>query len=92
MNTESDNEQVIKYNVALLATDSVSLEKKRRRLTRDIPSEATNHLSRFNEESDTKQGLTTQDEEIESAGSVDHGDAIDRQRYLHDKLIGAAND
>ena len=66
INTDSDDEQVIKYNVALLATDSVSLEKKRRRLNRDIPSEATNHLSRFNEESDTKQGLTTQDEEIES--------------------------
>ena len=66
LNTDSDDEQVIKYNVALLATDSVSLEKKRRRLNRDIPSEATNNLSRLNEECDTKQGLTTQDEEIES--------------------------
>ena len=28
LNTDSDDEQVIKYNVALLATDSVSLEKK----------------------------------------------------------------
>ena len=65
MNTDSDDEQVIKYNVALLANDSVSLEKKRRRLNRDIPSETTNHLSRFNEESDTKQGLTSQDEENE---------------------------
>ena len=45
MNTDSDDEQVIKYNVALLANDSVSLEKKRRRLNRDIPSEATEHLS-----------------------------------------------
>ena len=66
MNTDSDDEKVIKYNVALLAKDSVSLEKKRRRLNRDIPSEATNHLSRFNEKSDTNQGLTSQDEEIES--------------------------
>ena len=66
MNTDSDDEQVIKYNVALLANDSVSLEKKRRRLNRDIPSEATNHLSQFNEESNTKQGLSSQDEEIES--------------------------
>ena len=66
LNTDSDDEQVIKYNVALLATDSVSLEKKQRRLNRDIPSEATNHLCRLNEESDTKQVLTTQDEEIES--------------------------
>ena len=66
LNTDSDDEQVIKYDVALLATDSVSLEKKRRRLNRDIPSEAPNHLSRLNENSDTKQGLTTQAEESES--------------------------
>ena len=66
LNTDSDDEQVIKYDVALLATDSISLEKKRRRLNRDIPSEAPNHLSRLNEDSDTKQGLTTQDEESES--------------------------
>ena len=66
LNTDSDDEQVIKYDVALLATDSDSLEKKRRRLNRDIPSEAPNHLSRLNEDSDTKQGLTTQAEESES--------------------------
>ena len=66
LNTDSDDEQVIKYDVALLATDSVSLEKKRRRLNRDIPSEAPNHLSRLNEDSDTRQGLTTQAEESES--------------------------
>ena len=65
MDTDSDEEQVIKYNVALLANDSVSLEKKRRRLNRDIPSEATNQLSRLNEESDTERGLTAQGEEIE---------------------------
>ena len=65
LNTDSDDKQVIKYDVALLATDSVSLERKRRRLNRDIPSEAPNHLSQLNEDSDTKQGLTTQDEEIE---------------------------
>ena len=35
-------------------------------MNRDIPSEADNYLSRLNEKSDTKQGLTTQDEEIES--------------------------
>ena len=28
MNTDSDQEQVVKYNVALCAQDSVSLEKK----------------------------------------------------------------
>ena len=46
LNTDSDDEQVIKYDVALLATDSVSLEKKRRRLNRDIPSEAPDQLIR----------------------------------------------
>ena len=66
MDTDSDKEQVVKYNVALLANDSVSLEKKRRRLNRDIPSKATNQLSRLNEESDTERGLTAQGEEIES--------------------------
>ena len=34
LNADSDDEQVIKYDVALLATDSVSLEKQRRRLNR----------------------------------------------------------
>ena len=48
MNTESDEEPVIKYNVALCAHDSVSLEKKRRRLNRDIPSEDENQLSLIN--------------------------------------------
>ena len=39
MNTDSDKDSVIKYNVAHLANDSVSLEKKQRRLNRDIHSE-----------------------------------------------------
>ena len=39
LNTDSDKEPVVKYNVALCIQDSVSLEKKRRRLNRDIPSE-----------------------------------------------------
>ena len=39
MNTDSDEDSVTKYNVALLTHDSVSLEKKRRQLNRDIPSE-----------------------------------------------------
>ena len=39
MNTDSDKEQIVKYNVALCAQDSVSLEKKQRRLNRDILSE-----------------------------------------------------
>ena len=39
MNTDSDEEPIVKYNVALCTQGSVSMEKKRRRLNRDIPSE-----------------------------------------------------
>ena len=39
MNTDSNKEKIINYNVALCAQDSVSLEKKQRWLNRDIPSE-----------------------------------------------------
>ena len=45
LKTDSDEEPVVKYNVALCAQDSVSLEKKRRQLNRDIPSEDENQLS-----------------------------------------------
>ena len=78
MNTDSDEGQIVKYNVALCAQDSVSLEKKQRRLNRDIPSEDKNHLSlshneiskvdneeAINNEIDTVQGPTSYDEEIE---------------------------
>ena len=65
MNTDSDKEPVIKYNVALCAHDSVSLEKKRRRLNRDIPSEDENQFSLINKEEDTVQGPTNHDDEIE---------------------------
>ena len=78
MNTDSDEEQIIKYNVALCAQDSVSLEKKRRWLNREIPSEDENYLSLshneiskvdnkegINNEIHTVQGPTSYDEEIE---------------------------
>ena len=65
MNTDSDKEPVIKYNVALCAHDSVSLEKKRRQLNRDIPSEDKNQLSLINKEKDTVQGPTSHDNKIE---------------------------
>ena len=45
MKSDSDEEPVVKYNVALCAQDSVSLEKKQRQLNRDIPSEDENQLS-----------------------------------------------
>ena len=48
MNTDSDEEPVIKHNVALCAHNSVSLETKQRRLNRDIPSEDENQLSLIN--------------------------------------------
>ena len=50
MNTDSDNEPVIKYNVALCAHDSVSLEKKQRQMNREIPSEDENQLRRTHNE------------------------------------------
>ena len=79
MNTDSDEERIIKYNVALCTQDSVSLEEKQRWLNRDIPSEDENHLSQsyneiskidneeaINKEIDIVQGPTSYDEEIDS--------------------------
>ena len=78
MNTDSDEEKIINYNMALCTQDSVSLEKKRRWLNRDIPSEDVNNLSQshneingidheeaINKETDTVQGPTSYDEGIE---------------------------
>ena len=66
LKTDSDEEPVIKYNVALCAQDSVSLEKKRRRMNRDIPSEDKTQLSLINKENDTVQDPTSYDDNIES--------------------------
>ena len=52
--------------MALCAQDSVSLEKKRRRLNRNIPSEDETQISLINEESDTVQDPTRYDDENES--------------------------
>ena len=78
MNTDDDEEKIIKYNVALCAQDSVSLEKKRIQLSRDIPSEdkidlcqshndisKIDHEEAINKEIDTVQGPTSYDKEIE---------------------------
>ena len=78
MNTDSDEEKNVKYNVALCAQDSVSLEKKRRQLNRDIPSENVHNISQsnsainetgckkvINKETNTVQGPTSYDEEKE---------------------------
>ena len=79
MNTDSNEEPVIKYHVALCAQDSVSLEKKRRQPNRDIPSEDENQLSlshneinrtdneeAINKANDTVPGPTSYDDKIES--------------------------
>ena len=78
MNTDSDEEKIVNYNVALCAQDSVSLEKKQRRLNRDIPSGNVNNTSQshnesneidckkvINNETDTVQGPTSYNKEIE---------------------------
>ena len=65
LNIDSDEDPVIKYDVALCAQNSVSLEKKRRRLNRDIPSEDKNQISLINNANDTVQGPTSYDDEIE---------------------------
>ena len=79
MNTDSDEEKNVNYNVALCAQDSVSLEKKRRQLNRDIPSENVHNISQrhnkinetdcekvINKETNTVQGPISNDEENES--------------------------
>ena len=63
LKTDSDEEPVAKYNVALCAQDSVSLEKKQRRLNRDIPNEDETQLSLLNIENDTVQDPTRYDNE-----------------------------
>ena len=45
LKSDSDEEPIVKYNVALCAKDSVSMEKKRRRLNRNTPSETKSQLS-----------------------------------------------
>ena len=80
MNTDSDDERNVNYNVALIcAKDIVSLEKKQRRLNRDIPSENAHNISQrhneinetdrkmvINKETNTVQGPISNDKENES--------------------------
>ena len=78
MNTDSNEEKIVNYDVALCAQDSVSLEKKQRQLNRDLPSEdiinlglshndisGIDHKEAINKEINTVQGLTSYDEELE---------------------------
>ena len=66
LKTDSDEESIVKYNLALCTQDSVSLEKKQRQLNRDIPSEAETQLSLINKENDTVPCPTSNDDENES--------------------------
>ena len=65
LKTDSAEESIVKYNVALCIKDSVSLEKKRRRLSRNTPSETESQLSLINREIDTVQRPTSNDDEDE---------------------------
>ena len=63
LKSDSDEESIVKYNVALCVKDSVSLEKKRRRLNRNTPSETESQLSLINREIDTIPHPTSNDDE-----------------------------
>ena len=66
MKSDSDEEQIIKYNVALCVKDSVSLEKKQRRLNRKTPNETESQISLINRAIDTVPHPTCNDDEDES--------------------------
>ena len=66
LKTDIDEESIVKYNVALCTKDSVSLEKKQRRLNRDISNETESQLSLINRETDTLPHPTSNDDEAES--------------------------
>ena len=65
LKSDSDEEPIIKYNVALCVKDSVSLEKKQRRLNRNTPNETESQLSLINRAIDTVPHLTSNDDEDE---------------------------
>ena len=79
MNTDSNEEKVVNYNIARCTQDSVLMEKKRRWLNRDIPSENVHNISQrhnginlnnfemaINKETNTVQGPISNNEENES--------------------------
>ena len=72
LKTDCDEEPIVKYNLALCAQDTVSLEKKRRRLNRDIPSDAESQLSLINKENDTVPHPTNNndDDELQKAWTM----------------------
>ena len=66
LKSDSDEEPIVKYNVALCVKDSVSLEKKRRRLNRNTPNETKSQLSLINRAIDIVPRPTSNDDEDES--------------------------
>ena len=66
LKSDSDDDSIVKYNAALCIKDSVSLEKNRRRLNRNTPSETKSQLSLINREIDTVPRPTSNDDEDES--------------------------
>ena len=66
LKSDSDEESIVKYNVALCVKDSMSLEKKRRQLNRNTPNETKSQLSLINRAIDTVPRLTSNDGEDES--------------------------
>ena len=66
LKSDSDEEPIVKYNVALCVKDSVSPEKKRRRLNRNTPNETESQLSLINRAIDTVPRPTSNDDEDES--------------------------
>ena len=66
LKSDSDEEPIVKYNVALCVKDSVSLEKKRRRLNGNTPNETESQLSLINRAIDTVPHPTSNNDEDES--------------------------
>ena len=79
MKTQSEEEEEVKYNVALCTNDSVSLEKKRRQLNQATPNEYIHNASQsdtslnenptgttINKMATVAQGSTGDDDENES--------------------------
>ena len=79
MKTQSKEEEELKYNVALCTNDSVSLERKKRRLNKTIPNKNVHDVSQsdaslnenhtgnsFNNTMTVAQGPTDDDDENES--------------------------
>ena len=66
LESDSDEEPIIMYNVALCVKDRVSLEKKRRQLNRNTPNETESQLSLINRAIDTVPHPTSNDNKDES--------------------------